>query len=1656
MDYPFKRCTVTAIAFLAMQMGCTQKRNPELPSSEAPQVFSIQEFKTIDNPKASLKVKKPLFKSLSVNQDDMQMDEFEVSQVQAPENIKFMFDDLTVFGSAHSSADQFDIAFNIDKKYVTAYKVVDSYEKLAREEKMIAKIQNDFEKSGLSKNREALKVGAKKLFIPIFKYPIEAFGVLEKTKNSIGEETHVLSLKPTDFKNATHIKISFQREASLFVDVDQDLREDLSKLHKVSVLEAKIMNVSEFKTQLNIDLSKTVAERAKLTGLFDSEGMHIYKVYLASDLNPQQIQGIKSNQVTSRISGCPLSLLEKNNLNANNCYLEEVLSYKFDYVKLEKSFTSDLNEGSSLKIKPDAFEPLNKANQLVLIDSKVEPKIFDNDFIEGRTNALKIDLIKNKEFFFRRTMQAAPLTTSFLTGEASPVLVVKFELGLDRLTVVKVDSLTQKAKYQNELEQEELMSLPVKYYKVETFDSKGQPLAMKKYIKTTPNQAQVLVVDWSENQLSQVHSPLEHYGKGACIKQIADQQTSRLDNRLEEGILNFTMGYSVSLVPDLSCLGLYDAGQTYNPYAVSVQFNARLQERVSFKLYDKSTESQFGANLPFNIQKSLNYGVWTIGQIKPSENGISSREGQQKHLNVKHDFRNGKKLIYTVVGLPQNDPEKRDVYEKVIKEVIDSWNFAYTQVYNQNRRFVEYVIDDSGLTQLGDLDKNIIYFDNKPNDNHGVLGVSQVGFNPRSAIVVADSLIIYAGNLSKFVEFSLNNSKNIVNWKKQKEAFAKTGVSDSASDLSSRSGAEGATVNKQIQSSLVTSGIAKPSIELNDKVDMSQLISKTREFLNRMNGSIKPNLNHQIQNIDLAVKASPRSSFVKNSDIWINKKQALQKNTNVFKFPVADLSLDYVEKAFRKYLASKSNSVSDLEAFLAEEMLLSKNLSLNLESKSKLSKIVNQSKIHSALTKKFNTELGCAYHFESDLGAEFFAGLSFKEALAHALRFDLAHEMGHSQGLTHNFMGSFDKANFSKNSSYSSVMDYIEPANFKWDGIGQYDIRALKASHIGKLKASSEAKKYLDHYKLSSAFEDEEINLVTLQTNINSAWSQYPEQLFNLIVTPVKFCTDVDVSYVPTCQRFDHGTTATEIASNLMQEFEDNYINSYFAWDRIEFNYSNMASALSQSMKTLIDLRQFMDEYFYLNNIERDNQEIIDDYSGAALKGLVFFNNLVRFPTVDTSFFDLENRISILEHKNNIEIVESKALNNVFVSKDKIDTIGILPIKVMALNLLALNGLPFERYLTSNTSFNYVDFESMTFNSSAAKTITSGSFLGVLSQNLVGSMVTSKGEYIFLNEKVHITPQLRLYGALHGVLTMQSEALKDQYNHATLFKVASSMGQAVPTDRPSVTQRVSKSMSSEKQFAFWPVDGADLSAQIIRKAERFEHTLKLTDATQLGAELNYFFELQRKASLARLIELLSKQGGDESTLQVFEKITTDLNSSYRSEIDKARGALKSKIQSLMGSNKALALFKSLDGNVDELVENIETLSTQIFDVTYQTQFALNFMAQEQAQNLVNMAIDLSNQSYAAIDVNPLLSVIPVAMLKVMGQANLDFDLIEKLELKTKSPKVAVTITNFNNETHGILKRLFPYDPVEIDNASQLKIIEFLGNLTLMVNPEYNR
>ncbi|MEK6556371.1 MAG: zinc-dependent metalloprotease, partial [Bdellovibrionota bacterium] len=146
------------------------------------------------------------------------------------------------------------------------------------------------------------------------------------------------------------------------------------------------------------------------------------------------------------------------------------------------------------------------------------------------------------------------------------------------------------------------------------------------------------------------------------------------------------------------------------------------------------------------------------------------------------------------------------------------------------------------------------------------------------------------------------------------------------------------------------------------------------------------------------------------------------------------------------------------------------------------------------------------------------------------------HELGHNLGLRHNFGASEDKANFytdeerkdmgiKRKFAYSSVMDYPYKSTNELQIMGKYDIAALQFGYAEKVELKDGNVIGLEQYR-----------------------AEKPE------LKPYDFCTDEHVGINPNCNRFDEGTSLTEIALHHAQAYEESYAKRNFRNNKLNFS----------------------------------------------------------------------------------------------------------------------------------------------------------------------------------------------------------------------------------------------------------------------------------------------------------------------------------------------------------------------------------------------------------------------------------------------------------------------------------------------------------------------
>lgn len=1628
----FAKAFTVLVAMALFATGCTKKRDASLPDEQQESIFAISDFGELNPENSPLKVdteERPTALSLGESaKATAEKGLVTVTSADVPERLKFMFKGFEMTGQAGHS---YPVTLSVDKQFVTAYKIVNNISELSILEKQLAQVKDEVVlQKHLQNTKEKAKVKsllarlkeirsqkaatlAKKtatVLVPLFKFKIAKYGVLERTKNEVKEETSTLRLKTVDWSEATHVEISVNPSDRLPVGIDPAARGDLDRTFVMDKINNKILSAGTLKEEFQIPLN--TQDDAKVLTLLDVNDLHVFEIAQSDkvELTQQQLQDLKQG-TSSTIQKCSEEV--KKALAADQrdkCILILRYDVPVKFVRPELPVVDyDGNQDSKITFKEvRAGENVG----LVQIEKNVQPKKVEPDNLIDPRTMIRISDIKGKEFFFKRTLEDAPVTTSFPPGMAGALTIVKFELDEERLVVRKADKLVEFGTGSNDMDYEDIISIPVRYLKREIKDASGANYSITRLIPASHLDAEFVELDWRRNTISPQLSPYETLEK-QCFTSLTESAISDVDMRFEEGVLSFSYNYTAGL--NFDCAAVYPVADDYNGI-FPIQTTARMKERVSFKLNDGSTDVSFIEKVPFRAQNELGYGVWTIGKLNPTAEGLTGHQGQEISLPVVQDFRNGKVLMYTVTGLEPSvnlDPQIRQLYKDTVRDVVKAWDLAYRNVFKgtafeRSGRYVDLQFSgENGIeAKVGDIDKNIVHFENKFNDNHGILGVSQVGFNPRSGIVVADSLIIYAGNLQQFVAESMRNLKLSQAWADKKKEFKKTAEAKLTANQKQEEALEKAA----------QSGSSKASAD--DKARLAVHFAK--QLVNIAHGE-KSNLTSFVN------AKNPSNAAI---DVVNAVKQMKTLGAGKYNGAIPNIEGAWLSRVLRQMSENPNLDSVELEGIIAKEMLSTKDGKISVLTKARLERMVRLGQMRSKLNMQLKNRPGCMLSARDSIARDF-AAKSYKDALREELFFDIGHEMGHSQGLTHNFIGSFDKANFANEDGtetkrvYSSIMDYIRPGGFRWDGIGTYDIHALRASHLGLLEVQAGFKPESKGLTKEEIIDGKYISVKTIKDRFaNGGWNVFSKHAVAGILKPYKYCTDIHVGpTAPTCQRFDSGTTAEEIVDNMIQDFEDDYVVNYHSWDRNTFGLETSSRALARSINTMFQMRQFMDEMFYAW-LTRESQEVVSDYVEAAAKAYIFYNQIIRTPDTNANFLSEDRFIAVpykyLEIVNGqvtgkeisaVGVVESRAPLNLTAREDHIDTVGFEQNKVIALNLLTMKGFPSYRYYSQSFLFSFLDFEKYVLGMTPETSIFANTVTEIMFDKLTPALIGETGMlHMFKDPKAEasVTSLVRVYAGISAILNLEASTLTEKDNFANLFKVGSSLGQA-PDDRVALSP-LGVSETSKTRISYWAFDNALVSNGILKAA----------------AAKNFF--IRHAEEIAPLLENLVT--AQFNGLQAANPETE--------EVSKAKAALLEKLNAL-NANGDIISAETMKANpqaltVEKQVELLMRLNKQV--ITGAVAAVLSPKGASAASKQIKEVADQLAETL------PLAALDQKALLSGLEKAGAAAGKTKETEKLLKLGQAAEDIVDGSQ--------------LETSYGMIMKNIEFLNTLTHLTNPEYNR
>jgi hypothetical protein len=1450
---------------LAIVSSCTKNRVAELPEDDAPNVYEIAMFGTPDE-NSSFVASKDVASAAADTElrvlDLNQAGKLSAEEVSVPARVKFMFDKLPM---TSQTTKQFKITFSVDKNNITAYKVATSVKDLnaierslaisAREAKLLVKLSRakktelkalSSEQKVAAVEREKIKAGqaAGALLVPMFKYEIAGYGVLERTKNELKEQTSVLRLKETDWSQATHLQINSRTDSRKVVGMDAAQAKAMNQLFKEDKIDKRLTTAGELASDLSIGL-KFLDSKTQVMTKLSAGALLIYEVSDISKLTEEQARIYKAGGSGGRVISCSdIEVKDVVKSTSASCVVVLVADVPVAYKKLELALT-DVNGTTSSNVETKDI-PKSQSVGLVEILENTKANQREVTGLLDPESAIKISDLQG-EFMFRRTFEDAATTFLGRTGTSGDMAIVKFELENDRLVVRNQLSLITYTG-QGAKDREEIMSIPVKYYYVTQQDAHGSDLVLGSLIETTKDKANFIKLDWTQNTIPDASSPLAFFDAGSCFMATSSKKVTNTDMRLaQEGVLNFSISSSHTVNPN--CATIKDVNSAY--WAGSMQLNFNILERISFVKHankDK-TDKQFSQNISHMAQEAFNFGVFTLAD-KNNENGsVANRDGSEKYMPMIHDLRNGKTMKWYLGGINDGtatDPERRQLLIEATQQVITEWNktFAISMKGTSLERagdYIELVIEDAGKEtgKLGDLNRNYIWLNEIPADN-GLLGVAQPAANPRSGVIESANVIVYTGNtfeqtriLLKMTEMSRKYEKMIEELKKQAiaEATKKKEVVSTQSQAvkAANSGANQKTVQKVSQ------------LGRKNKAYLSNLV-KYFELENK-------NIKNAIKGMTMGQSAE-QLKRVLNKDTFKSslKSEKIQLPTNALT----------LSKKLTDLATNKSLTQNEREFELRVNDLFLSHGALSEDVKA----ILNKRQQMLALTVRFDKATqnrpGCFRYSRNDINDEALQMdadpkknlmLNFKQAVMSTL----SHELGHAFGLMHNFTASTDKANYefkgeTTGRNYSSIMDYISDIDQRYAGPGPYDAHAIRAAYTGYVELSDEV---LKNDKQMGAMKASKINLINgSMIHINdlvkllgaNSYVHLTKETLNKagIVKHYAQCSDGGTLTSILCNRFDTGGSATEIVQNMIADYTRSYANRNFVYDKILFGWPQKLQLISRNIETFSQIRSFLDEtimtaIYGSGRPEDINNKIMQDQVAASMEGYKFFHELLRTPETTSSFADAKNRFFAVPYqyeaiitdetgaqkrvlKDDVKIVEARSIYDVAMSRDKIDTIGIGYDKIFAMNFLMQTTTASGTDDSQQGYISYKDFEQFFLGVTDPKdSLTLNTVAQILTENLQVAFFAPNGQLINMNAPVEVNKSLGDQTALAAIVGLSESKWKAFDSFAESFKMARATVKNAPKDRLNIT-RLGQDRSKSDTTVFFATQNGVAANVIIQQA----------------------------------------------------------------------------------------------------------------------------------------------------------------------------------------------------------------------------------------------
>jgi len=1388
-----------------------------------------------------------------------EVDRVKIAKVHASNKIAMLFEGLTIEGQANS---KYEFVLEIDEHNLTAYKIVpaDSADSLSLQESQLA-----------------LKNSAKEQKIPVFQYAVEKYGVLTRKKNDIGENTHVLRFDETVKSEATHIEIANQVFERDEIAMDFDLakrvlrKEGVHGRNFTKVELQKLMNITVVGNQ----------DKTYYTELAANE-MQLFEYVDANSLTEKEKELLENSKGMIEACSAEQVNLSTPKLAEGDCYIALRFTVPVSYVALEREYEDQ--SGAYLGHQILAKLQAGQQSDLIQLAEVPQPiqinpseELVNLDF----RNTLDVAGMSDKEFLLRRTLEDSPNSFNYtFAGSAGDLEIVKFRFTKDEVQVVRAEPLTPQNSDiggNTSIDEEVLMSFAADYKKKQSTDDHGNELARPNFVKAQHDEKGAMAyVNWAQNQVPNVASPLNYWGglSRACFRSALSKEASAIDHRLDKGkeaMLNFSLTTRYAGNVARGCTDDVFAG-----YFDKIESIYTFKERVSLKFYrniDEKIDEERLLAMPYQAQKKLGFGMFTYKKKTPNELGEIDRLESEEALPAIFDVRKGKKIEYVLAGLPRAVDGKeltkkqkmlREAIIKSTKEVIADLNKGMKEALKGSEHasggdVITLVIEGENEGQddvgtLGDLDRNFIYYVKKPTDV-GIIGLGGSHSNPRSGKVESASVFLYGGNMLRSVQGLRRRARAMDQYKEMTkvavEELPDAPVETEDRDEALDSLAEGAS--SAVEDGEVVAE-AEAALDAPDSIVMPKL-KNLQNRLSSLSTTQNVKLNELLSNVDKRKMKFLAHDLKDHFHGGQNFSAETLKSLPV-KMPPKLMQL---REAFDVAKAYNSELPVGLQKSAWGNPSKLQRIFSSHNSPAKYSALIENMENADYCVKSFDEVAASIAGVKLDYNKEGFE--ADLELLIAMWKPTLAHEIGHNLGLRHNFHGSFDKTNWvadkadSSERDYSSVMDYLTTDHETYDGLGPYDVAALRAAYTGRLELIEEAK---------AAVSGGELNLGPVSLPVEDGnyvkvdeikkllgldhWKNLTQATANML--PIKkylYCSDEDVSLLPTCNRFDRGTTPVEIVRTAAEDYRAFYSLVNFPNGRLYFGERGVTGGyVGRLFGRFIPIRQMLEETFYqLSTVGGDS---FQPFLEAAVEGLFFFHEIIRTPSAP-GFLPIAERFAPVtrevvdeesgKHLSKTYMIERKWNESLVqdIDEGRLALIGNEYDKVVAMILLTERNMGFARYESASLRIAFPDLENFLWAElPPTRRPTLGLLREILENNIAAVGATPDGSIqLDSSFQVQSNELIRVYAMLSSIANLDV-GTDAGFNHSLQFRIVNSSIPNVPEETPSMTRP-----ESQLDRRFWSTEESQIGRHLTDLGSSLE--MIANDREELTADFQKWTEL---------------------------------------------------------------------------------------------------------------------------------------------------------------------------------------------------------------------